>query len=51
MTDKQRPDLAGRVVLISVVLKFPIPNEADWFFVETSAAIDAAGFDFEVRTL
>jgi hypothetical protein len=48
MTEK-RPDLAGRAVLISVALKFPIPEEADWFFVKTSAVIDAAGFRFEAR--
>jgi hypothetical protein len=50
MTEK-RPDLAGRQILISVVLKFQIPNEADWFFAKTSAAIEAAGFSFETRTL
>ena len=50
MTEKQ-PDLAGRAILIAVVLKFPIPNKADWFFVKTSAAIEAAGFSFEARTL
>jgi hypothetical protein len=50
MTEK-RPDVAGRAILISVVLKFPIPNEADWFFAKTSAAIEAAGFSFEARTL
>ena len=50
MIDK-RPDLAGRAILISVALKFPIPNEADWFFAKTSAAIEAAGFSFETRML
>jgi hypothetical protein len=48
---EKRPELAGRAILISVVLKFPIPNEADWFFAKTSAAIEAAGFRFEARTL
>jgi hypothetical protein len=48
---EKRPDLAGHAILISVVLKFPIPREADWFFAKTSAAVEAAGFSFETRTL
>ncbi|MET4041333.1 hypothetical protein ABIC03_003024 [Bradyrhizobium sp. RT6a] len=50
MTAK-RPELAGRAIIISVFLKFPIPNEAEWFFAKTLAAIEAAGFGFEVRSL
>jgi hypothetical protein len=50
MTEKWS-DLAGRAILISVVLKFPIPNDAGWFFAQTSAAIEGAGFSFETRTL
>lgn len=48
---EKRPELAGREILISVVLKSPIPSEADWFFAKASTAIEAAGFRFEARTL
>jgi len=48
---EKRPELAGRTILISVVLKSPVPNEADWFFAKISSGIEAAGFRFEARTL
>jgi hypothetical protein len=50
MTGKS-PQLAGRAIVISVFLEFPIPNEAEWFFAQSLAAIEAAGFGFEIRSL
>lgn len=50
MTEKS-PELAERAIVISVFLKFPIPNESQWFFAKTLAAIEAAGFGFEIRSL
>lgn len=41
----------GRPVVISVVLKFAAPSEAQWFFTRTTAAIETAGFRFEVHDL
>ena len=38
-----------RPIIISVTLKFEQPNEAQWFFTKTAAAIEKAGFRFEVR--
>jgi hypothetical protein len=48
---KNFPEMVGRQVLITVVLKFPIPPEAHWFFTKSDAAITSAGFRFEIRTL
>jgi hypothetical protein len=45
------PVLRGKPTLISVALKFPVPDEAQWFFTQTSAAIEAAGLKFETRLL
>jgi hypothetical protein len=45
------PEMAGRRVLITVVLKFTIPPDAQWFFTKCETAITAAGFRFELKIL
>jgi hypothetical protein len=43
------PETAGRPIVIAVVLKFPAPLEARWFFTKADAAVAGAGFRLEVR--
>jgi hypothetical protein len=43
------PERRGLPILISVVLKFRIPDSAQWFFAKTASIIQQAGFEFEIR--
>jgi hypothetical protein len=45
------PKAAGHPVLIDVVMQFPAPECASWFFVKTATAIEAAGFKIRTRVL
>ena len=39
----------GRRIVIGVVLKYPAPQDASWFFERASAALNAAGYGFGAR--
>jgi hypothetical protein len=43
------PERSGLPILISVVLKFRIPDDAKWVFAKSSLVIQRAGFQFEIR--
>jgi hypothetical protein len=43
------PKAVGHPIRIDVVMQFPAPECASWFFVETAIAIEAAGFKFSTR--
>jgi hypothetical protein len=43
------PETRGRPVVISVVLKFPSPDAAQWFFTKTATAVQGAGCRLDVR--
>jgi hypothetical protein len=43
------PTMRERPVVIDVVVKFPVPQSAQWFFTKASAAIGDAGFKLSVR--
>jgi hypothetical protein len=45
------PSAIGRRVVIDVVLKYPAPLHADWFFDKAKRAIEAAGFGLRTRCL
>lgn len=40
------PKAAGRSIVMNVVLKYPAPHDASWFFERVSGAINGAGFKF-----
>ena len=43
------PKATGLPIIISVMLKFPAPIEAQWFFEKANADISQAGFRLETR--
>jgi len=45
------PNVVGRQISIDVVLQYPAPEDARWFFDKASQAISAAGFRFSSRHL
>jgi hypothetical protein len=45
------PNAAGHPILIDVVMKYPAPGSAARFLEQMSAAIQAAGFKFNTRSL
>jgi hypothetical protein len=45
------PELRSRPIVIDIVLKYPSPTEALWFFTKSAAAIEGAGFRLSVRGL
>jgi len=45
------PDAVGHPILIDVVMKYPAPGGAAGFLEKVSAAIQAAGFKFNIRSL
>jgi hypothetical protein len=45
------PRLRDRPIAIDVVLKHPAPQEAQWFFAKTAAAIADAGFTLNTRQI
>ena len=45
------PRVRERPVVIDVVLRYPAPEEAQWFFAKAAAGIAAAGFTLNVRQI
>ena len=43
------PNVAGRHVVIDVVLKYPAPEEASWFLERAAKAVNGAGFGLSIR--
>ena len=37
--------------MIDIVLKYPVPAEAKWFFTKSAAAIEGAGLHLNVRSI
>jgi hypothetical protein len=37
-------------IVIAVVLKYPVPDQARWFFAKTEEALSAAGLRLELRS-
>lgn len=45
------PQCGGLPIVISVVLRFPAPDQTQWFFAKVGSAIENAGFELEIRKI
>ena len=45
------PKAKGCPVMIDIVLKYPMPAEAKWFFTKSAAAIEGASLHLNVRSI